>query len=170
MVGVDFPIRVTSSGGRYHWDDDQETPDTHTVCFEFEGNRQITWQGLSCNKHRAGFVTFYGDAGTMEGDSNGSHVIFDKGDKQIAEHKATDRGDAVHVVNLLDAIRNNEPLNLNAEIAEGHKSTLLCHLGNIAHRTGRSLNCNSKNGRVLDDAEARALWSREYEPGWEPQV
>ncbi|MDA1180526.1 MAG: Gfo/Idh/MocA family oxidoreductase, partial [Planctomycetota bacterium] len=42
-MDVDFPIRVTSSGGRYDWKDDQETPDTHAVCFEFPENRQITW-------------------------------------------------------------------------------------------------------------------------------
>ena len=38
--GVDYPIHVTSSGGRYRFQDDQETPDTHVVCFNFEGRKR----------------------------------------------------------------------------------------------------------------------------------
>ena len=41
-LGVDYPTRVTSSGGRYRYDDDQETPDTQTVDFEFDDRCQIT--------------------------------------------------------------------------------------------------------------------------------
>ena len=50
-LGVEFPTTVVSSGGRYRFHDDQETPDTHVATFEFPGGKQITWQGLSCNKH-----------------------------------------------------------------------------------------------------------------------
>ena len=56
---------------------------------------------------------------------------------------------------------------LAAGIDDAWKSTLLCLLGNIAARTGRSRRCDPATGRVCDDAEAEALWSREYEPGWE---
>ena len=57
-----------------------------------------------------------------------------------------------------------------ADIEEGHKSTLLCHLGNIAYRTGRTLNTNPRNGHIEGDREAMELWSREYRKGWEPKV
>ena len=50
-LGVEFPTTVVSSGGRYRFRDDQQTPDTHVANFEFPGGKQITWQGLSCNKH-----------------------------------------------------------------------------------------------------------------------
>jgi len=169
-LGVDFPTRVTSSGGRYRWEDDQETPDTHTVCLEFEDRRQITWEGLSCHRHDAKFVTFYGEAGALELESNGTHTVYDTKDAEVGKFGTPSVGDDEHVVNLLDAIRNDQPLALNAEIAEGHKSTLLCHLGNIAHRTGRTLNCDAANGHILGDEEAAGLWRRQYEPGWEPVV
>ncbi|MDA1015566.1 MAG: Gfo/Idh/MocA family oxidoreductase [Planctomycetota bacterium] len=169
-LGVDYPIRVTSSGGRYGWIDDQQTPDTHTVSFEFEGRRKITWTGTSCNRHSSGFVTFYGDKGTMELDSNGTHRIYDAGDKLKQTVVGKSQGDIEHIDNFVAAIRDDNPLSLNAEILDGYKSTLLCHLGNIAHRTGRTLNCSAKNGHIMGDEKAMALWGRDYEPGWEPKV
>jgi len=169
-LDVDYPIRVTSSGGRYRYEDDQQTPDTHTVCFEFPGKKQITWEGVSCNSHRQGFVKFYGEKGTLSLESNGNYTVYDPRDRVVKQHKANSRGDAEHIANFLAAIRNDTPLKLNAEIETGHQSTLLCHLGNIAHRTGRSLSCSSNDGRILGDEKALAYWEREYEQGWEPKV
>ncbi len=170
-LNAEYPIHVTSSGGRYVWDDDQETPDTHTVAFEFEGKKQAVWEGLSCNKHRtdSGFVAFYGTQGTLSIDGAGNYKIYDLNDQLVAEEKASGN-DSHHIANFLAAIRNNTPLELNAEILQGHQSTLLCHLGNIAHRTGRSLRCDPSNGHILGDEEAAVLWKREYEPGWEPRI
>jgi predicted dehydrogenase len=165
-LGVEFPTRVTSSGGRYHHQDDQQTPDTHTVAFEFPGGKQATWQGLSCNRNGSGFVKFYGTNGCLEIIDNG-YVQYDPKNKEI-KRKTDSRGDIEHIDNFLTAIRNDKPLELNSEIAKGHRSTMLCHLGNIAQRTGRSLSCNAKNGHVLDDADAMKLWGRQYDPKWKP--
>ena len=169
-LNCDFPTRVTSGGGRYHFEDDQETPDTHSVSFEFQDRKQITWEGKSCNRHGGDFIKFYGDGGTMAVTAGGDFTILDPRDKQVDSYQASARGDREHILNFLDAIRNDRPLELNAEIAEGHKSTLLCHLGNIAQRTGRSLKCDPKNGHIRGDSQAMELWGRDYEPGWEPKV
>lgn len=169
-LGVNYPVRVTSSGGRYHFKDDQETPDTHTVCFEFLGGKQIVWEGLSCNKHGSGFVSFYGTDGSMDLDSDGTFTVFDKANKQVEQVKASSRGDQEHIANLLSAIRTDNYRSLNAEINEGHKSTLLCHLGNIAQRTGHSLGTNPVNGHIVGDEDAAKLWKRDYEKGWEPKA
>ena len=61
-------------------------------------------------------------------------------------------------------------IGLHAPIDEGYKSVLLCHLGNIAWRTGRALACDPKTGRITGDAEAERMWRREYRKGWEPKV
>ena len=70
--------------------------------------------------------------------------------------------------NFLDAIRTGAKL--NAPIADGAKTGMLCHLGTIAHQTGRKLRTDPKTGHILDDAPAAALWSRTYAPGWAPSV
>jgi len=167
-LGADYPSRVTSAGGRYRYKDDQETPDTHVVSFDFPGGRTITWEGFSCNQIplKAVEVLFQGETGSLAIIGNG-YAVFDPKGKEVKKVPGTS-SDAMHVDNLLAAIRSGEKL--NSEIEEGHKSTLLCHLGNIAHRTGRTLHCDPTNGRVKNDPEALKMWSREYATGWEPKV
>ncbi len=169
---VDYPIRVVSSGGRYVFDDDQQTADTHMVSFEFPGEKQIVWECLSCNQYGldgSGFgATFHGDKGTLKLNEWG-YKLFDAKGKETSNVSGTDATKS-HIENFVAAIRSNDPSMLNSEIEEGHKSTLLCHLGNIAHRTGDSLKCDPSNGHIQNNDKAMKLWSRQYEPGWEPRV
>jgi len=168
---VDFPNRVVSSGGRYWFDDDQETPDVHSVCFEFADEQQITWDALSCNKHRANyFCAFYGDAGALELEENGRFRLYDRDDRLVEEAGEPSGGQAEHLQNFIDAIRANDSSLLNQPISEGHRSTLLCHLGNIAHRTGETVLCDSANGLPQNNADQLALWSRDYDPAWRAAV
>jgi hypothetical protein len=54
----------------------------------------------------------------------------------------------------------------NADIEEGHKSTRLCHLGNIAFRTGKVLTFDAQT-ETTDSPEANQLLGREYRKGFE---
>ncbi len=170
-LNVDYPIRTTSSGGRYCYDDDQETPDTHSAAFEFEGGKQITYDGVSCSQHPPGpFVLFYGMEGAMEMDGDGGYRIFDAKNKLIEEVRGSNWGQTEHITNFLEAIRSQNPAMLNQPVLEGHKSTLLCHLGNIAYRTGKTVQTDSQSGRILYDAEQQQLLRRSYDPRWEADV
>jgi predicted dehydrogenase len=181
-MGLDFPTRVESSGGRYHYKDDWESPDTQVASFAFEGNRSIIWEGRSCNGFRtegqSRGVTFHGEQGSVLIDDD-AYTVFDQKMKVVkkVEDKAEqstvdttgpgDRLDSYHIVNFLDCVRSRQKP--NAEIEQGHRSVLLCHLANIAYRAGRTINCDPKNGHILNDKAAQALWGRTYEKGWEPE-
>jgi predicted dehydrogenase len=183
-LGVDYPSRVTSAGGRYRYQDDWETPDTQVIDLEFANNTLISWEGRSCNgKSAEGSsvgVIFYGETGSLLIESGNSYKIFDLKSKLVKEVKnditanALDRTgpgmelDALHIRNFFDAIKRGGTL--NSDILSGHQSTLLVQLGNIAQRTGRALKIDPSNGRILNDKEAMKLWSREYEKGWEPKI
>ena len=166
---VEFPTTVSSTGGRYYFDDDQETPDTHIVSFEFDNETQITWQGSSCNRNGSGFVKVFGENGMVEFLGSGGYVVYDRGNKEI-KRVTGGQGQSEHIDNLVKAIRANDPQSLNSEIEIGHRSTLLCHLGNISQRVGRILTCDTSNGHVLDDKEAMALWQREYHGEWKERL
>ncbi len=170
-LGVDLPKSVTCGGGKYAMptDDDQETPDTYVVTYDF-GGKGATWEGHSC--HPRGFenvgfgVNFYGSKGHLiiAGDN---YQFLDLNGKVISE-KNNKRSDIEHFANFLDAIRNGKTL--NAEIEDGQKSTLMCHLGNIAYRTGSTVHFDSAKGKIINNKPAMELWSRKYRKGWEPKV
>ena len=168
-LGVDYPTRVTAGGGKYRHDDDQETPDSMITTYDF-GDKFITWEGRSWSKRGfedSGFgIAFYGENGTMVLDG-GNVKVLDANGKEVRK-VAGSSSDAPHFLNFMECVRNGgRP---NADVEHGVKSTLLCHLGNIAWRTGHTLNINPENGHVKDDSAAQKLWGREYRPGWEPKV
>ena len=167
---ADYPAKVTCGGGRYQYQDDQETPDVYVTTYDF-GDKGATWESHSC--HPRGFegegfgITFYCEQGSLV-ILGGQAKLYDLNNKLIAEIKGRS-GDGEHFGNFLECIRSGKQP--NADIEGGAKSTLLCHLGNIAYRTGRTIHCDPKTGRIVDDKEAeQQFWSREYRPGWAPKV
>tara|TARA_Y100000996_G_scaffold394930_1_gene359700 strand:+ start:45 stop:1403 length:1359 start_codon:yes stop_codon:yes gene_type:complete len=183
-MGVDYPTKVSSNGGRFRYNDDWETPDTQIINIDFAENLSMTWEGRSCNgKHSEGSsvgVMFYGEKGSILMNGGNDYTIFDLKNKIVKSVKSTtnidpmntvnpaQNLDVLHIRNMFDAIKNGEEL--NADIVSGHKSTLLMQLGNIAQRAGRSLNINPENGHIIKDREANKLWQRSYEKGWEMKL
>ncbi len=172
---VDLPKRVTCGGNRYHFQgqDDWETPDLYVATFDY-GDVGIVWEGQSCDPRGfegEGFgVNFYGEKGSMTISS--SAKIYDLKNKLVREIpgklEGSETADSIHFANFIDAIRNDKPL--RSEIEDGQKSTLLCHLGNIAWRTGHTLNVDPASRKIVGDEAASALWQREYRDGWTPKI
>ena len=87
---------------------------------------------------------------------------------KVVEQKAGERSDVVPMGHFLHCIRSGDkPF---AEIEDAQKSVLLCHLGNISYRVGRTIHCDPATGKIAGDAEAMKFWGREYRRGWEPKV
>jgi predicted dehydrogenase len=183
-LGAGHPTKVTSTGGRYQFEDDWETPDTQVVGWEFAGRKSITWEGRSCNgfpsEGLARGAVIYGTAGTALLEGN-NYTVFDGANHPVRslidrpEASGTDpisasgvRLDRMHLNNFIEAIRSGTPL--ASPISEANLSVAMLHLGNISQRVGRTLACDPSNGRILNDDGAMRLWRRDYEPGWEPLV
>src|SRR6185503_11167484 len=95
-LGVDHPLRVTSVGGRYHFEDDWEFTDTQEAAFEFDGGRSIAWQGMSCNPYpvegRGRGTMVHGTTGSMVLDQDG-YVIYDMDNKVVKQNVVPPGGD-----------------------------------------------------------------------------
>lgn len=179
-IGADYPDKVEVRGARrFHTDDDWEMYDTIEATYRF-ADVTVIWEGHSCNrvkKHGRGRGTLiYGTKGWAIVDRNG-YEIYDLGGNlqhevkvEVASATTDTRGggplNTLHVNNFLGVIRGTGT-DLHSPVDVGHKSTLMCHLANIAYRTGETLECDPSNGRPVNEA-ADKLWGREYEPGWEP--
>ncbi len=181
-LGIDYPLTVNSTGGRYYFKDDWQTPDTQLITFNTP-EATVIWEGRSCSPFKVEGsdrgVLFYGEKGVMLTGHNGYTLYDEKGNilKEIKSNAVIDGRntsspnedlDAVHIANFLECIRQSKTP--NADVETGYKSTLWVQLGNIAHRVGHTLNINPANGHITGNGQAMELWGRSYQPGWEPKV
>jgi predicted dehydrogenase len=164
-LGVAAPVAVTSSGGKLFFDDDQQTPDTQVATFEFDGCMLVYEMRLWSPYKEHGFENgnvFYGDEGYMLLGGNGWRV-FGPNDQPGPTSMPTER-DNTHLQNFIDCIKSRA--RPNADVEEGHLSSLLCHLGNIAHRTGRRIRFDPSRETIRDDRDASRLLTREFREPW----
>jgi len=139
---VETPVRVSSVGGKYSFDDDQETPDSLTVQYDF-GGKSILWEQRLWSSHgvegRSSGVAFHGDQGTLVVD-RGGWKVYDHG-----EVIAADASDLLksHLTNFTDCIRTRRTP--AADLATGIASGALCHWGNTAYRAGHEILIGKSN-------------------------
>lgn len=179
---ADYPDAVRVNGSRqFYTDDDWEMYDTIVAEFDF-GGVEVVWEGHSCNNvpawNKGRGAMIYGTKGSAIVDRNGYTIRNPDGEivqqaSAAAASETTDvRGggmlDHLHIANFLGVVRGDQAQQ-HSPVLEGHKSTLLCHLANIAYREGRELEIDPATGR-LSNGIGQQFWSREYEPGWEPLV
>ena len=181
-LGVDFPTRVDVEAAKRHFvNDGWEMYDTMDATFHFTGDKIIKWDG----KSRNGFETYGAGRGTIIYGSEGSvfmdrdkSVLYDRNGKMIKDNRSTssEAGTALggggdmttgHVINFFEAVRGKEKL--SAPIDDASISMAMVHYSNIAYRIGKGFDIDEKSGRMYD-RDAMKLWSREYEPGWEPTL
>jgi predicted dehydrogenase len=180
-LGVDYPDRVSSLGGRYHFKDDWEFYDTLVTSFAYK-DKLICWEGKSCQgmKYygRDRGSTIMGTTGTVLIARDG-YEIYDLAGKKTSEIRAgstASSSDVVgrdsmtdaHFANFIAGIRNGEKL--NAPVSVGNISVTMLQMSNIAWEVSRELHLDTQDGRIQGDPEAMKMWGREYENGWAPRV
>jgi len=169
-----LPKSVVSTGGKFVYDDDQETPNTQLATFDY-GAVQVVFEVRGLLTGAEGGVPlrgancigniFYGTEGFMAVDVGGFQVY--KGEKRelVMDEKYSEARQwdtSPHMANFLNAVRSRKQPELTADVELGVTAAALCHLANISYRTGRKLNFDAAAGRFVNDAEANRLLTREY--------
>jgi predicted dehydrogenase len=176
----EHPVSVASVGGYFGPPASQETPDTHSSIFEYADGTvfEFATRGQYTNEEgtqRIGNL-FYGTKGWVWIDGDGRKWQSylgrkeEKGPGSGAAQPATGGSDPnvltseerPHFKNFVDAIRANDPKLLTCGIEEGHLSSTLPHLANIAYRVDRKLKFDGKAEKFVGDAEADKLLTRAY--------
>ena len=178
----EHPVKIRSIGGYFGEESSQETPNTQTSLFEYADGLVLEFgtRGNFTNDEagvRIGNL-FYGTKGWLWIDETGKKWQAYLGPKN-EEGPGTDSSDPnegptglttteyPHYQNFIDAIRAGDPKILTCDVLEGHLSSTLPHLGNIAYQVGRQLTFNGKSEKFVDDKEADKLLTREYRKGFE---
>ncbi len=184
MIDRPYPKSVTAAGGKHAFDDDQECPDTQTVNWEYDGLTMVFEQTLwapymkktpfemrdTDNLPNWPFsgtrIEIYGTKQMMFlSRHGGGWQVFDAdGNSAGIQPGRFSPANQAHIENFVECIRSGDLP--NADIEKGHYSTLLCHYGNIAYRTGRKLHIDPKTEGFVEDNEANALVKRTYRDPW----
>jgi len=165
-LGVNFPRSAVASGGKYAYDDDQETPNTLIARFDY-GDKELVFEvrGLPTN-HEADLSQtesncignlFYGSDGWMAVDAEGYRIYKGQNEGKLAEQakyeEPSKTDTSPHIANFLAAVRSRKYQDLHADVDIGRISADLCHLANISYRLGgRLLNFNQTTEKFDEDA------------------
>jgi predicted dehydrogenase len=172
-LGVTHPTKVSTIGGKFMFDDDQETPNTLSASYEFDVDgkkKMMTFEVRHwISPHEAGINgdkpgntignEFYGSKGYLIIDNYNKYYSF-LGKDQEPGPAATKKDE--HWANFIDAVRSRRREDLTAEVAEGALSCNLMHLANISYRLGRTLHWDAKTLTCVGDAEANKMLTRSY--------
>jgi len=165
---------VVSTGGKYAYDDDQETPNTQMATFDY-GDREIVFEvrgvltggegtlGAGPKATNAVGNLFYGVDGWMELDGSGYRVYKGENNEVVKNVKAERGQDGTvrHMENFLAAVKSRNYKSLNAEIEIGGAAADLCHFANISYRAGKRLKWDETK-HTFDDVAANKMLTREY--------
>jgi len=181
-LGIDVhPNKVQSMGGNLVHQDDEDTPSNQLFACQYEGRNLLVqfetreWYTNSeggmgteypfVDHQNVVGVIFFGMEGYLIIPDYSSYYVF-LGPKRKPGPSSSVPGnpmmDLDHVGNWIAAVRSRKPGDLNAEIEEGHLSSTLCHLANVAYRTGHTLTFDPKAERFAGDEAANALLTRPY--------
>jgi predicted dehydrogenase len=153
-LAVDFPTRVSATGGNYAFDDDQQTPDMLAVQYAFQ-DKTILWEHRLWSSHgvegRSSGVAFHGEHGTL---------VVDRGGWKVYDHHENLTADASdllsnHLRDFVQCVKNRSTP--AADLRTGHISSTLCHLGNISYRLGKEITFDAKKIDCGHDSSANRL-------------
>lgn len=174
------PKSVMAIGGKFAYPDDaEETPDTLQTVYEFDGF-SLLWEHATGidggNYGRDHGIAFIGNNGTLVLNRGGWEVIPEKdrpnwnqdnGPKieAVPLQKVEANGLDLHTANFLEAVKSRNAAILTAPIQVGYDTARVCHMGNIAFKTGKRLFWNSEAAKFGSD-EANKHLAKTYHNGW----
>ncbi len=173
-LGVEtHPSSVVALGGKYFFDDDQQFPDTQTVVFEYAADgkvghkRQLIFEQRIWSPYvQEGYENgnaFYGTRGMMLLGKKGGYKIFGPRNKLVEEVNSGEPDLPSHHQDFMACIRNGARPHADIEI--NHRSSALCHLGNIATRVSGTIQFDPQAERITNNPDAASLVRRVYREG-----
>ncbi len=172
VLNEGLPNEVSGMGRKLYFDDDQQTPDTQNITYNYKDKvlqyEMRLWNTYKMNDGQNG-MEVYGTEGKLVANyfdrlSRYGFRMYDSKNRLVHKELTPDSSGRHHYVNFIDCVRTRNTPNCDVEV--GHLSTSLCHLGNLVSRTGRSIRFDPKTETILDDPESSRYLTREYRDHW----
>jgi predicted dehydrogenase len=170
---IGMPKSAVSTGGKYVYDDDQETPNTQLASLDY-GDKEIVFEvrGILTGPEGGNPVTggnaignlFLGSEGWMWTSGSGFRVYKGEKSELVMEDNSRSEEDSTvaHMKNFLGACRSRQNKDLTAEVEIGATSAALVHFANLSYRVGRKVVWDDSKKSFVNDSEASKLLTRDY--------
>jgi len=165
-----LPVRTYSTGGRFGYKDQAQTPNTQLTAFTYEDGTELVSEirGRFSNDEAglSGGAFFYGSKGRMAFvPKPHEHFEVFLQDRKVAEPDLgrvdelglREDNEVGHFENFFNAVRANKRELQTAEINETFLSTAHCLFGNIAYRLGREIHFDPQTRHFSSDTVADAM-------------
>jgi predicted dehydrogenase len=187
------PSKIASFGGRYSLKGFGETPDVMETIFEYPGFI-LNWSNSEISaSRRGGSLEFLGTKGTLRLERGGFEIFPDPdipAEDQIPRFTEPRRAPSApqpratamkkdgyeqvrdqfvpHVRNFLDCVKSRrEPI---SDVESGHKTSIACHLANIAMKVGRMVRWDDAKEEIIGDRDASKLLAKDYRAPWDREL
>jgi predicted dehydrogenase len=161
-LNVGLPEKITAAGGKFLFNDAKITPEVLSSTYYYPKEKKIIefevrpWMTNDEKGVTVGNI-FYGSEGYLVVNGYDTYQSFLGKDYKPGPSRK-EGGD--HFLNFITAVRAHNKSLLNAPVETAHLSSALAHLGNIAYRTGRTLNFDPAKEKFINDDEANTLLTR----------
>ena len=171
------PKSVAALGGKFAYPDmAEETPDTLTTLYEFDGFSMVWDHAMGIDNgsyNRDHGIAYIGNNATLVLNRSGWEVMEEKsGKNKVARPLApsTDNGVDKHWVNFIEAVRTRKAGILNCPIDAGSHVATVAQMGNIAFRSGKRLDWDTAAGKFTDSKINDDYLMKEYHNGYQLPV
>jgi predicted dehydrogenase len=180
LLGMKSPIpkSISALGGRFAYPDlYEETPDTLTTLYEFDGFNMVWDSAMGIDNgsyNRDHGIAYIGNNGTLILNRGGWEVIEEKQSKSKVSKplvKSMDNGLDKHMQNFVSVIKSRKMEDLNCSIQAGAHVATVAQMGNIAFRSGNKLQWNDADHAFTDKNVNKQYMMKEYHNGYKlPKV
>ncbi|MEO7394636.1 MAG: Gfo/Idh/MocA family oxidoreductase [Chitinophagaceae bacterium] len=175
LLGMKSPIpkSVSALGGRFAYPDlYEETPDTLTTLYEFDGFNMVWDSAMGIDNgsyNRDHGIAYIGNNGTLILNRGGWEVIEEKQSKHKVSKpfvKPSDNGLDKHWENFVSVVKSRKMEDLHCSIQAGAHVATVAQMGNIAFRSGKKLEWDAAKERFTDDAINKEYMMKDYHNGY----
>lgn len=169
-----MPRSIAALGGKFAYPDlAEETPDTLTTLYEFDGFNMVWDHAMGIDNGSYGRdhgIAYIGNNATLVLDRNGWEVLEEKNSQhKVAKPltKVMDNGVNKHWENFIEAVRTRKAEILHCPIDAATHVATVAQMGNISFRSGQRLDWDAAAGKFTDDKINREYLMKEYHNGYE---
>ena len=170
---ADVPKSIAALGGRFAYPGlYEETPDTLTTLYEFDGFNMVWDSAMGIDNGSYGRdhgIAYIGNNGTLILDRGGWEVIEEKNSKNKVSKplvKVSDNGVDKHLENFVSVVKSRKLADLHCPIQAGAHVATVAQMGNIAFRSGKKLEWDATKKQFTDDKINSQYLLKEYHNGY----